>query len=199
MKFLDMEKVQVLNRKIYDSGTVGNTILDTENFPPINTDNIKTNITNTDSIHQEENESQISLLEVKEKCKLNEFENSDKTILEDVIDKLYSSTSLKVGAATITKSKILSKLELITKDNLVFLLDIIKQAGNIKNITNYLIICLYNNLGNINIPRKNVSLNKHHGRDEKIVNEIIKPKDELIQELHQDNVYWKSNYQSTQI
>ncbi len=194
-----MEKVQVLNRKIYDSGTVGNTILDTENFPPINTDNIKTNITNTDSIHQEENESQISLLEVKEKCKLNEFENSDKTILEDVIDKLYSSTSLKVGAATITKSKILSKLELITKDNLVFLLDIIKQAGNIKNITNYLIICLYNNLGNINIPRKNVSLNKHHGRDEKIVNEIIKPKDELIQELHQDNVYWKSNYQSTQI
>lgn len=88
------------------------------------------------------------LQEVKEKSKLYEFENEDKYILEDVINKLYYADNLKVGAVNISSSKILSKLELITKDNLIQLLNIIKSSGNIKSLTNYLMICLYNNLGN---------------------------------------------------
>ena len=39
----------------------------------------------------------------------------------------------------------------IVKDNLVQLLDILKTIPNIQNAKNYLMICLYNNLGNINI------------------------------------------------
>lgn len=164
-KFLGKEKVQVLNRKIYGSETVDNTVQDKEKFPPINTNNIKTNIINTDSINQEENNFDISLKNIKEKCKIDDFEKNEKIILEDVIDTLYSSSNLKVGSVNITRSKILSKLELITKDNLIHLLNILKTTGKIQNINNYLMICLYNNLGNINLPKKNVISTKHSGRE----------------------------------
>ena len=60
-----------------------------------------------------------------------------------------------MGSIVITNSKILSKLHLINKNNLIQLLDIAKSSNNIKNITNYLMICLYNNLGNSNINSQN--------------------------------------------
>ena len=44
---------------------------------------------------------------------------------------------------------------MINKNNLIQLLNIMKASGNIKNIINYLIICLYNNLGNSNIKLLN--------------------------------------------
>ena len=88
---------------------------------------------------------------IKEKCKLNEFTKEKITILEDVIDNLYYIDNLKVGNITVNHFKILDKLNLITKDNLVQLLDILKTIPNIQNAKNYLMICLYNNLGNINI------------------------------------------------
>ena len=58
---------------------------------------------------------------------------------------------MKVGNITVNHFKILDKLNLITKDNLVQLLDILKNTPNIQNVKNYLMICLYNNLGNTNI------------------------------------------------
>ena len=85
---------------------------------------------------------------IKEKCNLNEFTKEKRTILEDVIDNLYYIDNLKVGNITVNHFKILDKLNLITKDNLVQLLDILKNTPNIQNVKNYLMICLYNNLGN---------------------------------------------------
>ena len=55
----------------------------------------------------------------------------------------------------ITNSKILSKLPLINKNNLIQLLDIAKNSNNVKNMANYLMICLYNNLENCNIKLQN--------------------------------------------
>ena len=124
--------------------------LDSENLRGINTNNIKTNIINTDSINPKSDEE---LLFIKEKCNLNEFTKEERTILEDVIDNLYYIDNLKVGNITVNHFKILDKLNLITKDNLVQLLDILKNTPNIQNIKNYLMICLYNNLGNININK----------------------------------------------
>ena len=144
-----------MNSKNYGSREVKNTILDVEKFPTINPNNIKTNIINTDSINLQSNEEYISLNEVKEKCKLNEFTKEEQTILEDVIERLYYSNDLKVGSVVITNSKILSKISLINKDNLIQLLDIAKNSSNIKNITNYLMICLYNNLGHNNMRNNN--------------------------------------------
>ena len=152
---IEQENLQVLNSKNYGSREVKNTILDVEKFPTINPNTIKTNIINTDSINLQSNEEYISLNEVKEKCKLNEFTKEEQTILEDVIERLYYANDLKVGSVVITNSKILSKISLINQDNLIQLLDIAKNSSNIKNITNYLMICLYNNLGYSNMRNNN--------------------------------------------
>lgn len=147
----DSENLRFLNRKNYDSGIGESTALDSENLRGINTNNINTNIINTDSINPKSDEE---LLLIKEKCNLNEFTKEEKTILEDVIDNLYYTDNLKVGNITVNHFKILDKLNLITKDNLVQLLDILKNTPNIQNAKNYLMICLYNNLGNTNITKK---------------------------------------------
>ena len=146
----DSENLRFLNRKNYDSGIGESTALDSENLRGINTNNINTNIINTDSINPKSDEE---LLLIKEKCNLNEFTKEEKTILEDVIDNLYYTDNLKVGNITVNHFKILDKLNLITKDNLVQLLDILKNTPNIQNAKNYLMICLYNNLGNTNINK----------------------------------------------
>ena len=146
----DSENLRFLNRKNYDSGIEESTTLDSENLRGINTNNINTNIINTDSINPKSDED---LLLIKEKCNLNEFTKEEKTILEDVIDNLYYTDNLKVGNITVNHFKILDKLNLITKDNLVQLLDILKNTPNIQNAKNYLMICLYNNLGNTNINK----------------------------------------------
>ena len=156
---IEQKNLQVLNSKNYGSREVKNTILDVEKFPTINPNNIKTNITNTNSINPQNNNVCISLNVVKEKCQLNDFSKEEQTMLEDVIERLYYADTLKVGSVIITNSKILSKLALINKNNLIQLLNITKSSNNIKNITNYLMICLYNNLGNGTIKSQNKTAN----------------------------------------
>ena len=146
----DSENLRFLNCKNYNSGIEESTTLDSENLRGINTNNIKTNIIKTDSINHKSDEE---LLFIKEKCNLNEFTKEKRTILEDVIDNLYYIDNLKVGNITVNHFKILDKLNLITKDNLVQLLAILKNTPNIQNAKNYLMICLYNNLGNTNINK----------------------------------------------
>ena len=167
---IEQENLQVLNSKNYGSVEVKNTILDAEKFPTINPNNIKTNITNTDSINPQNNNVCISLNAVKEKSQLNDFSKEEQTMLEEVIERLYYADILKVGSVIITNSKILSKLALINKNNLIQLLDIAKSSNNIKNITNYLMICLYNNLGNGTIKSQNRTANSTHEYERKYPN-----------------------------
>ena len=143
-----MKKLQ--NRKIYCYRTVKITVQELENLQGINPNNIKPNIINTNSINPK---SDDELLLIKEKCRLSEFAKDEILILEDVIDSLYYKDNLKVGNITVNHFKISDKLNLITKDNLVQLLDILKNTPNIQNAKNYLMICLYNNLGNTNITK----------------------------------------------
>ena len=123
-------------------------------------------LTNTDSINSN-SEDEIELIKIKDKCKLNEFTKKEKIILEDVIDSLYYKDILKVGSVTVNHFKILDKLKLIVKENLIQLLDILKNIPNIQNAKNYLMICLYNNLGNTNISisKKKENTVSYNGRD----------------------------------
>ena len=146
----EQENVQLQNRKNYSSRDVKSTVQELEILQGINTNNIKPNIINTYSINPK---SDDELLLIKEKCKLNEFAKDEILILEDVIDTLYYKENLKVVNITVNHFKILDKLKMIIKDNLVQLLDILKNIPNIQNAKNYLMICLYNNLGNININK----------------------------------------------
>ena len=146
----ETENLRFLSRKNYDSGIENITNLESENLRGINTNNIKTNIINTDSINPN-SDDEFYLKEIKDKCKLEDFSQEEKTNLEDVINSLYYKDILKVGSVTVNHYKILDKLKLIVKENLIQLLDILKNIPNIQNAKNYLMICLYNNLGNTNI------------------------------------------------
>lgn len=147
----EQENLQVQNCKNYSSRTANNTVLDVENLQTINTNNIQPNIIKTESINPK---SDDELEKIKQQCKLDEFAKDEKSILEDVIDTLYYKDTLKVGNVIINHFKILDKLQLIVKENLIQLLDILKNIDNIQNAKNYLIICLYNNLGNTHIGTK---------------------------------------------
>ena len=162
----ETETLRFLTRKNYDSGNENITNLESENLRGINTNNIKTNIINTDSINPNSTD-ELHLKEIKNKCKLEEFTQEEKNILEDVIDSLYYKETLKVGSVTVNHYKILDKLKLIVKENLIQLLDILKNIPNIQNAKNYLMICLYNNLGNthITIPKKKENTTSYNGRD----------------------------------
>ena len=149
-KISDTENLQVLNSNFYGSRVVESTVQEQENLQTINTNNIKTNIINTNSINPN-SDDEFYLKEIKDKCKLEDFTKEEKNILEDVIDSLYYKDTLKVGSVTVNHYKILDKLKLIVKENLIQLLDILKNIPNIQNAKNYLMICLYNNLGNTNI------------------------------------------------
>ena len=165
-KISNTENLQVLNSNFYGSRVVESTVQEQENLQTINTNNIKTNIINTDSINPN-SDDEINLKEIKNKCKLEDFTQEEKTILEDIIDSLYYKDTLKVGSVTVNHYKILDKLKLIVKENLIQLLDVLKNIPNIQNTKNYLMICLYNNLGNTNISISKKKENKaaYKGRD----------------------------------
>ena len=162
----DTENLQLQNSNFYGSKIVENTFQEQENLHTINTNNIKTYIINTESINPK-SENKTELQKLKNKCRLDEFADEDKIILEDVIDSLYYKDTMKVGSVTVNHYKILEKLQLIVKENLIQLLDILKNIPNIQNAKNYLMICLYNNLGNthISISKKKEKKDFYTGRN----------------------------------
>lgn len=162
----EVENLHLQTCKNYTSENVNNTFPNMENLHTINTNNNHTNIINTNSINPK-SEDELSLERVKELCKLDEFEGKDKTILEDVIDTLYNSPTVKIGAVNLNHLKILSRLELITKENLEYVLEVLKDTPNIKNTTKYLIPCLYNKLGTSSTShnKKEQIPNKSNGRE----------------------------------
>lgn len=154
IQYEETENIRFQSRKNYDSVEGDITALESEDLRGINTNNIKTNIINTESINPN-NKHELQI--IKDKCKLNEFAKEEITILEDVIDSLYYKDTLKVGSVIVNHYKILDKLKLIVKENLIQLLDILNNIPNIQNAKNYLMICLYNNLGNTHITTKKTS------------------------------------------
>lgn len=156
IQYEETENVRFQSRKNYDSVEGNITALESEDLRGINTNNIKTNIINTESINPN-NDDKYELQKIKDKCKLTEFAKEEIIILEDVIDSLYYKDTLKVGSVIVNHYKILDKLKLIVKENLIQLLDILNIIPNIQNAKNYLMICLYNNLGNTHITTKKTS------------------------------------------
>lgn len=169
----EKENSQNKNRKNYDSRVVNSTIQEPEILRGINTNNINPNIN-----HPQSEEEIITIDEVKDKAKLNEFDKEERCVLEDVIERLYSTLILKVGNVEVDNSKIKDKLKLINKDNLIQLVNIYKESSGIKNMTQYLMSCLYNNLGNVNINKS--------APIKKITNQIIgrKYSDEFLESFY---------------
>ena len=140
IQYEETESIRFQSRKNYDSGEGNITALESEDLRGINTNIIKTNIINTESINPN-NDNEHELQKIKDKCKLNEFAKEEITILEDVIDSLYYKDTLKVGSVIVNHYKILDKLKLIVKENLIQLLNILNNIPNIQKDKNSLMIC----------------------------------------------------------
>ena len=149
------EKLRLQSRKIYDSGNEEITSQESENLRGINTNTIKTNNINTESINPNSDKDELSRL--KQKCRLDDFVGQEKIILEDVIDALFYKENIRVGNVTVTRNKIRERLQLIVKENLVRLVEIYNSTSHVQNKKNYLMICLYNNLGEIHIATEKKS------------------------------------------
>lgn len=151
----ETEKIRLQSRKIYDSGSEEITSQESENLREINTNIIKTNNIKTESINPNSDEDELTRL--KQKCRLDDFVVQEKIILEDVIDALFYKENLRVGNVTVTRNKIRERLQLIVKENLVRLVEIYNSTSHVQNKKNYLMICLYNNLGEIHIATEEKS------------------------------------------
>ena len=145
----ETEKLRLQSRKIYDSGSEEITSQESENLRGINTNIIKTNNIKTESINPNRDDDELRSL--KQKCRLDDFSGQEKIILEDVIDALFYKENLRVGNVTVTRNKIRERLQLIVKENLVRLVEIYNSTSHVQNKKNYLMICLYNNLGETHI------------------------------------------------
>lgn len=169
----EKENSQNENRKNYDSRVENSTIQEPEILRGINTNNI-----NPNNNHPQSEEEIITIDEIKDKSKLNEFNKEERCVLEDVIDRLYNTLILKVGNVEVDNLKIKDKLKLINKDNLIQLVNIYRKSSGIKNMTQYLVSCLYNNLGNVNISKS--------APIKKITNQIIgrKYSDEFLESFY---------------
>lgn len=146
----ETENLRFLIRKNYDSVNENITNLESENLREINTNNIKTNIINTDSINPN-SDDEFYLKEIKDKCKLEDFSQEEKTSLEDVINSLYYKDTLKVGSVTVNHYKILDKLKLIVKENLALNKELSKQVNIVDFAENF-------KEDYINMTEKNVNL-----------------------------------------
>lgn len=160
----EKENSQNENRKNYDSRVVNSTIQEPEILRGINPNNINPNIN-----HPQSEEGIITIDEVKVRSKLNEFDKAERCVLEDVIERLYNTLIVKIGSVEVDNLKIKEKLKLINKDNLIQLVGIYKESPGIRNMTQYLMSCLYNNLGNANINKsaytKKSLTNRIEGRE----------------------------------
>lgn len=128
-KIPNQENLQLLTRKNYGSGTGKFMVQEQETLLTINT-----NIIKTESINLESNEDEIVLNNIKEKCNLNEFTKEDRLVLEDVIDGLYYRDNLKVGDSVVKHPKIIEKLKLIVKENLVQLINILHNMKDVQKV-----------------------------------------------------------------
>lgn len=132
---------------------------------PSSNNNIKTN--KNETLLDESSEIE----EIKQKCKLNEFNEEDKLLLEKVIDELIKKDSLKIGSVTVNHLKIMDQLKKINKSVLIHILNILANAkGEIKDKIAYLIPCLYSSLGEV------------------YVNELTTYERKMVQEKNKENL-----------
>lgn len=114
--------------------------------------------------------------EIKQKCKLNEFNEEDKLLLEKVIDELIKKDSLKIGSVTVNHLKIMDQLKKINKSVLIHILNILANAkGEIKDKIAYLIPCLYSSLGEV------------------YVNELTAYERKMVHEKNKENLFNNRN------
>ena len=139
------EKVLADNRIKEDYCVEENTILETENLRANKKDNKKHKNNNID-VSQFERETK-NLKNIKQKCELYLFKESQRNIIENTLDLMFYSNNLKIGQAVLPQEIVRSRMQLLNASIIFYAFDklnYLKQDSQIHNSTNFMISCLYN-------------------------------------------------------
>lgn len=156
----DTEKVRALNRKMYDSGVVENTILDTENLRAINTNNINTNITNLISSNQDgvdmvNSYEDIFKENIEYEVLIDDPLNAElvKNITDIAIDTLATNKEfIYINSEPKPTAIVKSQLLKINPGHIEYVVNSLKNnTKKVKNIKSYILTALYNSVNTMHL------------------------------------------------
>lgn len=142
---IEMDNLLTDNRIKEDYCVRKNTILETENLRANKKDNKKHKNNNID-VSQSERETK-NLEDIKQKCELYLFRESQRNIIENTLDIMFYSNNLKIGQAVLPQKTVRSRMQLLNASIIFYAFDklnYLKQDSQIYNSTNFMISCLYN-------------------------------------------------------
>lgn len=142
---IEMDNVLEDNRIKEDYCVEENTIQETEYLRANKKDNIKHKNNNID-VSKSEREAK-NLEDIKQKCELYLFKESQRNIIENTLDLMFYSNNLKVGQAVLPQEIVRSRMQLLNASIIFYAfnkLNYLKQDSQIHNSTNFIISCLYN-------------------------------------------------------
>ncbi len=139
------ENVLADNREKEDYCVEENTIQETENLRTNKKDN-KKHKNNNIYVSQSERETK-NLEDIKQKCELYLFKESQRNIIENILDIIFYSDNLKVGQAVLPQEIVRSRMQILNASIIFYAFDKLnnlKPDIHIHNSTNFMISCLYN-------------------------------------------------------
>ncbi len=139
------ENVLADNREKEDYCVEENTIQETENLRTNKKDNKKHKNNNID-VSQSKMDTK-NLEDIKQKCELYLFKESQRNIIENALDLMFYSNNLKIGQAVLPQEIARSRMQLLNASIIFYAFDklnYLKQDSQIHNSTNFMISCLYN-------------------------------------------------------
>ena len=145
--YRETNDVLIDNRVKEDYCVEENTIQETEYLRANKKDNIKHKKNNNNiDVSQSEREAK-NLEDIKQKCELYLFKESQKNIIENTLDLMFYSNNLKIGQAVLPQDIVRSRMQLLNASIIFYAFDklnYLKQDSQIHNSTNFMISCLYN-------------------------------------------------------
>ena len=145
--YRETNDVLIDNRVKEDYCVEENTIQETEYLRANKKDNIKHKKNNNNiDVSQSEREAK-NLEDIKQKCELYLFKESQKNIIENTLDLMFYSNNLKIGQAVLPQEIVRSRMQLLNASIIFYAFDklnYLKQDSQTHNSTNFMISCLYN-------------------------------------------------------
>ena len=139
------ENVLADNREKEDYCVEENTIQEIENLRTNKKDNKKHKNNNID-VSQSKMDTK-NLEDIKQKCELYLFKESQRNIIENTLDLMFYSNNIKIGQAVLPQEIVRSRMQLLNASIIFYAFDklnYLKQDSQIHNSTNFMISCLYN-------------------------------------------------------
>jgi hypothetical protein len=160
IEITDMENLQFLNRKNYDSGAGKNTVLDSENLRGIKPNNINTNktnliLSNQDTMNMAKPYEQIFKNNIEYEVLIDTPANKD--IIENITNIAVDTLNSKKDFVYINSERkaietVKSQLLKINPSHIEYVINCLKEnRKKVKNIKSYILTALYNSVNTMHL------------------------------------------------